>query len=165
MCRVYTVALVDYDTATDHKLHAVAILKSIPHSIDYCDNNDPVLVIGQLGWQLHNQELKYHIDTTLIVSADIPPLEVRHNRNKLLFVYKVLYKLTNMPNHLFTPLSSRKSIRFNHSLSLTPYAGNTNRYMYSAIPSMIKLWNTLPFNPSECTSIAHFKYTLNHHQS
>ena len=47
----------------------------------------------------------------LIVSADIPPLEVRRNRNKLLFVYKVLYKLTNMPNHLFTPLSSRKSVR------------------------------------------------------
>ena len=101
----------------------------------------------------------------LLVSADLPPLEVRRNRNKLLFVYKVLYKLTNMPNHLFTPLTSRKSVRFNHSLSLTPYTSNTNRFMYSAIPSMIKLWNALPFNPSECTSIAHFKYMLsNHHQ-
>ena len=65
-----------------------------------------------------------------------------------------------MPDDLFTPCSSRRSNRLNHSLTLTPYSGSTNRFLFSAIPDMINLWNSLPFSPDSCTSVYHFKSQL-----
>ena len=47
----------------------------------------------------------------LVTGANLTPLEIRWTRNKLLFVYKVLYKLSILPNDIFVPSTSRRSNR------------------------------------------------------
>ena len=58
----------------------------------------------------------------LITMAELTPLEIRWIQAKYIFVYKVLYKLAYLPDHLFIVNSARKSRRTNHSLSLTPFS-------------------------------------------
>ena len=93
----------------------------------------------------------------LISMADLTPLETRRMKAKYILVYKVLYKLAYLPDHLFVVNSARKSHRTNHSLSPSCSA---KVYLLSAIPHMIHIWNSLHFNPASCSSISHFKLVL-----
>ena len=104
------------------------------------------------SWRLSYDEL--------VAKAEITPLETRRIHNKLLLMYKVLYKLCYFPDGIFTPSTFRRSARLNHSLSLIPYSSTTNRFLYSPVPNMISHWNSLPFDPATCTSFAHFKRLL-----
>ena len=96
----------------------------------------------------------------LILLSNIMPLETRRLRSKLHLLYKIMYKLSFMPENIFTLSSYRKSDRLNHSLSLIPYSGSTNYYLSSVVPHMIFLWNSLQFDPSKCDSFNHFKVLL-----
>ena len=96
----------------------------------------------------------------LILLSNIMPLETRRLRSKLHLLYKIMYKLSFMPENIFTLSSYHKSDCLNHSLSLIPYSGSTNYYLSSVVPHMIFLWNSLQFDPSKCDSFNHFKVLL-----
>ena len=65
----------------------------------------------------------------------------------------LLYKLSFMPENIFTLSSYRKSDHLNHSFIDTIF----NYYLSSVVPHMIFLWNSLQFDPSKCDSFNHFK--------
>lgn len=98
----------------------------------------------------------------LILLANITSLEFRRLHSKLLLLYKIIYKLSFMPEGIFVFSSCRKSTRLNHSLPLLPYSSSTYSYHFSSVLQMISLWNSLPFDPSKCDSFAHFKALLDH---
>lgn len=76
-------------------------------------------------------------------------------------VFKILYKLSFMPDGILDPCSFHRSDHLNHVLTLTVYVGTTNWLLFSAIPSMINLRNSLPFNPASYSSVTHFVIVLN----
>lgn len=96
----------------------------------------------------------------LILFSNIMPLETRRIRSKLHLLFKIMYKLSFMPETIFTLSFYRKSDRLNHALSLMPYTSSTKHYLSSTVPHMIFLWNSLPFDPSKCNSFNHFKVLL-----
>ena len=88
----------------------------------------------------------------LIYLADIMPLVVHRTRSKLLLLYikcstcQIMFY--PMPLSLIKPIKS------------FAYVSNTNQYLYSAVLHMISLWNSLPFDPAQCSSFAHFNALL-----
>ena len=84
----------------------------------------------------------------LLSRAGIVSLQSHQIVAMIMFVYKVIYKLSFMSNDVFRPNLGRPSKLLNHSIPLLSYSGSTFRFIHSAIPYIVILWNALPFDPT-----------------
>lgn len=89
-------------------------------------------------------------------------LQVRRNRQKLIIFYKMIYGLApSYLNNLVPPLvqeTSRYSLR--NAQNVSPVYGNTNLYLNSFLPSVIRDWNVLPEEIRNSDSLLSFKLKL-----
>ena len=70
-----------------------------------------------------------------------PTLELRRNYLKLIMLYKIAKGLVDIPSILLTPLHS---LTRGHPYRFHILSARINSYLYSFLPSAIKLWNQLP---------------------
>ena len=70
-----------------------------------------------------------------------PTLELQRNYLKLIMLYKIAKGLVDIPSILLTLLHS---LTRGHPYRLHIPSARINSYLYSFLPSAIKLWNQLP---------------------
>ena len=76
---------------------------------------------------------------------------------KLVMLYRILYHFVKMESPGLTHFTTRTR---GHSLCLTQPFARTDIYFHSFYPSSIRLWNNLPCDIVECSSIEQFKDKL-----
>ena len=81
----------------------------------------------------------YSSVTNMLSTLNLPPLQQRRERAKLIMMYKIINDLIDIPKEYFTPNDSR--LRKGYYRQLTT---NIDSYKFSFFPSAIKLWNPLP---------------------
>ena len=91
-----------------------------------------------------------------------PPQVARRKALKLCQLFSILQGHSEFPD---LPTSKRVSrylncIRSTNSATLTQPFAHTTLFQNSFFPSMIKLWNTLPFNICTLQSLPHFKQAV-----
>ena len=86
-----------------------------------------------------NEFSSYSSVTNMLSTLNLPPLQQRRERAKLIMMYKIINDLIDIPKEYFTPNDSR--LRKGYYRQLTT---NIDSYKFSFFPSAIKLWNPLP---------------------
>ena len=87
----------------------------------------------------------------------LPSLENRRLFLSLSTFFKIIHNLIYFPvNSHPTPLSS--SLRCNHDQQYSIPFARTNHFKYSFLPNSISLWNNLPLEAANCTTLPMFKY-------
>ena len=76
---------------------------------------------------------------------------------KFVMSYRILYHFVKMESAGLTHFTTRTR---GPSLRLTQLFARTDTYFYSFYPSSIRLWNDLPCDIVECSSIEQFKDKL-----
>ena len=89
--------------------------------------------------------------TSMMSTLNLPPLQQRRERAKLIMMYKIINDLVDIPKDYFTPSDSR--LRKGYYNQLMTY---TDSYKFSFFPSVIKLWNPLPSHVANSTSLDNF---------
>ena len=93
----------------------------------------------------------------LLTNANLPSLRTRRVQANLYHLFKVAKGLTDYPN---TPLQLQEHNHNTRSADkpnfLVPYP-RTNSYQNSFFPNIISIWNTLPKEARNSTSISTFK--------
>ena len=79
----------------------------------------------------------------MLTMLDIPLLSSRHVANKLVTLYKIINDYFYFPSNIFVPSPSSYSHRSYPSF-LLPFC-RTNYCLYSFVPHVITVWNSLPF--------------------
>ena len=95
--------------------------------------------------------------TNMLANLQLPTLECRRQMLKLVMLYRILYHFVKMESPGLTHFTTRTR---GHSLRLTRPFARTDIYFYSFYPSSIRLWNNLPCDIVECSSIEQFKDKL-----
>ena len=99
---------------------------------------------------------------TLLTITNLPSLESRRHQAKLCHLFKIANAQTYFPD---APLANRThhyAIRSSREHSLMPIQFHSNQFGKSYFPSTINAWNSLPSSTHSSTSIAAFKFALNH---
>ena len=87
----------------------------------------------------------------------LPSLENRRLFLSLSTFFKIIHNLIYFPvNFHPTPLSS--SLRCNHDQQYSIPFAHTNHFKYSFLPNSISVWNNLPLEAVNCTTLPMFKY-------
>ena len=99
--------------------------------------------------------------SALLSSLNLSTLDHRRKRSKLLFFYKINNGLTHStlpltPHPPSPPMSLRHFCPYNYTV---PFC-RTSCYCLSFLPSTIRLWNSLPSNIKQTTSISYLKFYL-----
>ena len=89
--------------------------------------------------------------SSMIKSLDWPSLQQRRKCAKVIMMYRIVYRLIDIPTTVLIPTVSIKGQRY-----LVPYA-RTVIYQRSFFPSTIRLWNALDPCLTTCASLDHFK--------
>ena len=95
--------------------------------------------------------------TNMLANLQLPTLECRRQMLKLVMLYHILYHFVKMESPGLTHFTTRTH---GNSLRLTQPFARTDTYFYSFYPSSIRLWNNLPCDIVECSSIEQFKDKL-----
>ena len=77
--------------------------------------------------------------TAMLTALDLPTLQSRRTRAKLIMMYKIINDLVNIPTNYF--ISPYPPLRRGYYKQLFT---RIDSYKFSFIPSVIKLWNSLP---------------------
>ena len=93
----------------------------------------------------------------MLANLQLPTLECRRQMLKLVMLYRILYHFVKMESPGLTHFTTTTR---DHSLRLTQPFARTDTYFYSFYPSSIRLWNNLPCDIVECSSIEQFKDKL-----
>ena len=100
---------------------------------------------------------------TLLTRLCFFPLFTHRSISKLIFLYKVIHNLIHLPN-LCKLLNfkgpPRYSIRSFDHLTFKPPFCKTHATSVSFLPSVIKLWNSLPICIRSSPSLSNFKVQL-----
>ena len=87
----------------------------------------------------------------------LPSLENRRLFLSLSTFFKIIHNIIYfLPNYCPFPLSS--SFRCNHLHQYSIPFAHTNCYKHSFLPNSISLWNNLPLEAVNCTTLPTFKY-------
>jgi len=98
--------------------------------------------------------------TSMLSSLGWPTINQRHSYNKLVVFFKFNNGIIEIPtfqHHIHQSQEDMHQQRFRY-----PYA-STNLYLYSFLPSTIKLWNNLPSYIVEASSLNSFKEQLSNY--
>ena len=95
--------------------------------------------------------------SAMIASLNGPTLLQRRNYLKLIMMYKITRGLAETPFMDLIPLST---ITRAHSRRYQIPSTRVNSYLYSFLPTTIKLWNKLPQEIVDAPSLDHFKKLL-----
>ena len=76
--------------------------------------------------------------TTMLTSLDLPTLKSRRTRAKLIMMYKIINGIMYIPTNYFTPCHPQSRRNYKQLVI------RVDSYKFSFIPSVIKLWNSLP---------------------
>ena len=102
--------------------------------------------------------------TRLLDDLGRESLQSRRNKHKLIIFYKIMNGLT--PNYLSDLLSPlvHETISYNlrNSNHIQTVHANTHLFFNSFILSTIRAWNSLSDDIKSASSVASFKYRLNH---
>ena len=96
----------------------------------------------------------------LLERTKVPPLKMRRAQMKLCHLFKIIKKITEFPNAPVTPRAvPYKSRSINVNTISIPWA-NTLSYQQSSFPHTLSLWNKLPEDITNATSVTSFKQQL-----
>ena len=90
--------------------------------------------------------------TSMLQSLNWPSLQERRAQAKLIMMYRIVYRLVDIPTVYLIPTVS---VRGNQHY-LVPFA-RTLSYQKSFFPDTIRLWNSLPPSTTGCTTLESFK--------
>ena len=89
----------------------------------------------------------------LLLNAGIPSLKARRSRMNLCQLYKIINKITHFPDAPINPRKVHYDSRSVNKNSVTVPRSNTSAYQHSFFPKSLSLWNGLPEDVTNCTSI------------
>ena len=89
--------------------------------------------------------------TTMLNKLDLMLLKDRRFRSKSILMYKILNNLIDIPSCYFIP--NHHSLRRGHYIQLP---ARIDYFKFSFIPSVIKIWNSLPSYLTNSLSLNHF---------
>ena len=95
--------------------------------------------------------------SAMIHQLNWPTLELRRNYLKLIMLYKIAKGLVDITSVILTPLQSETR---GHRYRFRIPSARINSYLYSFLPSTIKLWNNLPQHLVELSTLEQFKTQL-----
>ena len=101
----------------------------------------------------------YSSVSAMLDSLKWPTLDKRRNYLKLLTFFKIIQGLAIIPSISLTPLTT--STR-GHSCRYRSPSARVDSYLYSFLPTTIKLWNQLPQHLVTSSSLDHFRKQLNY---
>ena len=110
-----------------------------PHTLN---NINKIEAVQRRAARFCLNEFSRHCSVTSMLSTlNLPPLQQRRERAKLIMMYKIINDLidTCIPKDYFTPNDSRLRKGYYRQLMT-----NIDSYKFSFSPSVIKLWNPLP---------------------
>ena len=97
----------------------------------------------------------------LLSELDIPTLEGRRKANQLVTLYKILNGYYDLPYSPYArAMDTGYSLRTRHVGSLTIPAARTTAYQASCVPASSSLWNDLPTETQQLSSIKAFKNAI-----
>ena len=99
---------------------------------------------------------------TLLTITNLPSLESRRHQAKLCHLFKIANAQTYFPDAPLTNRTHHYAVRSSREHSLMPIQFHSNQFGKSYFPSTINAWNSLPSSTHSSTSIAAFKFALNH---
>ena len=94
---------------------------------------------------------------TMLCNLGWEPLQHRRAISKVTMMYRIINKLTDIPDNQLIPATS--STRGNNLKLLVPYT-RTNLLKGSFFPDTIRLWNSLPKQVVESPTLDIFKNRL-----
>ena len=86
-----------------------------------------------------NDFSRYSSVSNMLTTLDLPTLQQRRVRAKLIMMYKIINDYIDIPKDFFIPCDPRLRNGYYHQLMT-----NIDSYKFSFFPSVIKLWNPLP---------------------
>ena len=96
--------------------------------------------------------------SALINGLNWPSLEERRHQSQLLLLYKILHNHATIPIIDFLPNTSTAiHTRSHHDTKLYTPTPRTDIFKYSYFPSVIRLWNNLPQNIIDSSTVTEFK--------
>ena len=98
----------------------------------------------------------------MLINLNWPTLEERRTKAKLIMLYRVLNNLVDIP-HPLSFANSPYNTRGTHNLTLNQMSARINVYKFSFFPSVVKIWNSLPPDLVNSTSIQIFKSKLDNY--
>jgi len=87
-----------------------------------------------------------------------PTLENRRNTAKIIMFYKILHGHVCVEFHNY--LHPNRSSTRGHNLRFMQLPTSIDAYLYSFLPSTIRLWNSLPAQLMQSLTLTDFKYNL-----
>lgn len=97
--------------------------------------------------------------TARLKTLSLLPLEFRREVHDLVILYKIRSGLINASfDHLLLPANHTYATRRHHPANIRPLFTHTQRYFTNSFfPRTIKLWNDLPSNIKQASSLHNFK--------
>ena len=125
-----------------------------------------------IKWILHESNLSYSNEVYLrkCKQLNILPLSYRFDTNDVILFYKIIHSLipVNMPNYL-TLFNGNSRLRSTHLdklsfvCSLATYTAGNHTLNKSFFFRSHLLWNTLPFDTRNSSTLSEFKHKLYQH--
>ena len=97
-----------------------------------------------------------------VTITNLPSLESRRHQAKLCHLFKIANAQTYFPDAPLTNRIHHYAVRSSREHSLMPIQFHSNQFGKSYFPNTINAWNSLPSSTHSSTSIAAFKFALNH---
>lgn len=99
--------------------------------------------------------------TDMLNSCGLEPLTVRRQRARLKFFYLIYNKELNINIESYAQaLTSKRSARLNHSKSVQSYYSRIDIFKHSFFVETIEMWNRLPQDVVDATSVVAFENAL-----
>ena len=101
--------------------------------------------------------------TSLLHGLGWPSLKQRREIAKAIMLYKILHNRVAVPfSYYSTPISVHTR---GHPQRFQQVSAHVNSYLYSYFPSTIKIWNSLPAEVIQASSVEEFKRLIRTHYS
>ena len=95
-----------------------------------------------------------------LVSLCWPSLQSRRENTRLILLYKIINNFLHIPSSYHPVPSPITATRSSNDIKFLHYQPNIDCYKYSFFPRTIPVWNSIPSNIVQATSVVNFKDLL-----